>query len=189
MRSTAPDADGIVLDGNGYEVRPYAAGWIGGFSVLKNCENPAVALRVAEEITKTWNEYYEKPILNSMTEDQQARYLKMKQNIGVSFYRSVVYNASTAYSKYGSTITDRLAPSDVSRYQTLQLYADFEGTLTQPMYRKNTSIGSYDAALFDTWSEFYYGKIDPVDKVTQVSYSILPSLSTAFLPPSILFVY
>ena len=188
FRTTEPNSDGIVTDNNGVEVKPYAAGWIGGFAVPKTSSNPAVALRAGEEITKAWNENFEAPILNTMTEEQQARYLKMKNNLGVSFYRAVIHNARTAVAAYPN-ITERLAPTDVLKFQSLSIYADFPEALTNPMYRKNESVGAYDASVFDTWSEFYHGKIDPSDRVSQLTNSILPVLSAGFLPPTVLFTY
>ncbi len=181
--------DGIAYDSSGVELRPWSAGWIGGFSVLKNCENPSVALRVAEELTTAWKTYYEAPIVATMTEEQQARYNTMKENIGISFYRSVVKNVESVYSIYGAELSERLPKESRNLYASLQMFSDAPGSLTQPMYRKNTSLGSYDANTFDTWSDFYYGKVDDNDSTVTLSKSILTILSAAFVPPTMLFMY
>ena len=188
IRTTEPE-DGVIHDANGIPVNPWAAGWIGGFSVLKNCENPSVALRVAEEITTAWKANYETPILSTMTEDQQARYLKMKENIGISFYRSVVKNVESVYSVYGSDMANRFPKESRNLYTSLQMFSDAPGSLNQPMYRKNTSLGLYDVNTFNTWSEFFYGKVDENDSTNQLSKNILPVLSAAYVPPTMLFIY
>lgn len=191
IRTSSPDEDGKIYDESGLEVKPWAAGWIGGFSVLKNCENPSVALRVAEEITTEWKNSYEAPILATMTADQQARYNKMKENIGISFYRSVVKNAESAYEVYGGDIASRLPSESRNLYTSLQLYSDAVGSLTQPMYRKNTSLGSYDANTFKKWSDFYFGLEDENggEDAAKLTKSILPVLSAAYIPPTMLFIY
>lgn len=191
MRSSSPDEEGKIFDGSGIEVKPWSAGWIGGFSVLKNCENPSVALRVAEEITTAWKTSYEAPILATMTEEQQARYNKMKENIGISFYRSVVKNAESAYKVYGGDIASRLPSESRNSYTSLQMFSDAVGSLTQPMYRKNTSLGSYDANTFKKWSDFYFGLEDENggENAAKLTRSILPVLSAAYIPPTMLFIY
>ena len=185
----ATDQEGPVYDSSGQEVKPWSAGWIGGFSVLKNCENPSVALRVAEELTTAWKDYYEAPILSTMTEEQQARYNTMKENIGISFYRSVVKNAESAYDIYGAELSERLPKDSRNLYASLQMFSDAPGSLTQPMYRKNTSLGSYDANTYNTWSDFYYGKADEDDSSNKLTKSILAILSAAYIPPTMLFMY
>ncbi len=187
IRSTDPDEAGLYADENGNEVAKYAASKIGGFSVIKTCENPAVALRVAEEITKAWKTNYEATIVSTMTEAQQARYAEMKKNPGISFFRSIYANTASSYHTTNATeILNRLDDGTRNTYQGFQVYSATPEVLTQPMYAKNTTVGPYEANTFQTWSEFFYGKKSDIDG-SVLSSSILPSLTTAFLPATMLF--
>ncbi len=187
IRSSDPDDNGIYTNEGGFEVAKYAASKVGGFSVVKTCQNPAVALRVAEEITKAWKTNYEANIVSGMTEAQQARYAEMKKNPGVSFFRSIYANTASTYHKTNaSEILIRLDDGTRSAYQGFQIYSATPEVLTQPMYAKNTTVGPYEANTFKTWSEFFYGKVSDIDG-SVLSSSILSSLTTAYLPATMLF--
>ena len=126
------------------------------------------------------------PIWDKMTKDQQERYAAMKAAPGVSFFRSIVANVESDYHfNHGSELSARLNGEQKSIYQVLQSVAT-PGVLTQPMYAKNTTVGPYEANTFTTWSEFFYGKTSEIDG-SVLSGSILPSLTTAFLPATMLF--
>lgn len=188
VRMGDPDEEGYYYNVDNYACEQYAASMIGGFSVLKTCENPSVALRVAEEITKVWKSEYEASVKALMTEDQQARYDSMKDKPGVSFFRSIVSNVESKYHvTNGSDVLERLNKDLKVSYQGLQSFATTPGTLEQPMYAKNTTLGSYVPQTFKKWSEFFYGKVSDLDETTALSSSILPSLSAAYLPASMLF--
>ena len=187
IRAGEPDENGVYTNENGNDVEKYVASEIGGFSVVKTCENPAVALRVAEEITKAWKENYEAPIVSAMTEAQQARYAEMKKAPGISFFRSIYANTASSYHTTNATeILNRLDDGTRNMYQGFQIYNATPEVLSQPMYAKNTTVGPYEATTFKTWSEFFYGKTSDIDG-SVLSSSILPSLTTAYIPATMLF--
>ncbi len=187
IRMGEPDETGIYYDENSFAVEKYAASMIGGFSVVKTCQNPSVALRVAEEITLAWKNDYEAPIVNSMTDAQKERYAAMKAAPGVSFFRSIVANVEDDYHfTNGSELSARLNGDQKSTYQVLQSVAT-PGVLTQPMYAKNSALGAYVPQTFTKWSEFFYGKVSEIDEVTAHSTSILSALSAAYYPATMIF--
>lgn len=188
IRLSEPDDEGIYDNGNGNLLQPYVASSVAGFSVLKGCENPSVALRVAEEITKAWKTEHEQKIVDTMDDDVQERYESMKKIPGISFFRSIINNAESEYhALYGDTLRERLGSDQRSLYQTLMAYGGVKGTLTQPLYNKNSILGVYNPATYKTWSEFYYGKKSDISDV-YVTSNILPILSAAYFPASMLFL-
>ncbi len=188
VRSGDPDEAGFYYDSNSFPVEKYAASMIGGFSVVKTCQNPSVALRVAEEITKAWKQDYEADIVSTMNDAQKARYAEMKKAPGVSFFRSIVANVESDYHfQNGSELSARLNAEQKSLYQVLQSLATPKGILTQPMYAKNSTLGAYVPQTFTKWSEFFYGKVSEIDETTAHSTTILPALSAAFYPATMIF--
>lgn len=186
-RSSEPDDEGLYYDDSGMVLSTYAAGWASGFAVFKKSANASPALRFAEVFTQKWIEQYEKPLTDQMTKEQQTRYQSMKDNIGITFYRSVVETAKFAYPYYQQE-ANRLNNEERSNFSGIEVYSSNNSVLTQPMYRKNEAVGNYTPMLHTTWSEYFLGKTDPDDPDVTLSGGICDILANIYLPSGMLFV-
>ncbi len=151
LRTTVPNEEGVYLAPNGEdEIKTYSAGWASGFAVLDRCANPAIALRFAEDYTVAWQENYESSFMNLLSDAQKARYEEMKNNMGVTFYTSMMSHVSEMNSAYPG------ASSKVSS-AALNASAEFVATpelFTQPIYNKDVAISSYNPSVATKWSDF-----------------------------------
>lgn len=183
-----------------------AAGWCGGFAVLRNCENPSVALRVGEEFVKVWKAENETPAVEKMTDEQKARYEDMKENIGVSFVRgwaekaadiNEVYPNVTKYFNdlndfsYANILSNGLDPEKYTnnRARILAL-AKFDGNadmLVAPMYNKYVSNQVYNPLVQDNWSDWAEGTPSEMSESAQDTASIMQILNASLLPTTIMF--
>lgn len=186
------------------EIVTPVAGWAGGFAVMKTCQNPSVALRIAEEYTKIWKAEYETPYLELMTTEQQDRYQDMKENIGISCVRAWAEKAADVnavypeYSKYfygsgngmSNTVEGQdpdVAATNRAYFLGLTFFDNNAALVTQPMYHKDEINTIYDPAIHTTWSAFMEGapnqEIDGVKDTGRISQILNASL----LPTTILF--
>lgn len=186
------------------EVVTPVAGWAGGFAVMKTCKNPSVALRVAEEYTKIWKADNETPYLELMTEEQQARYADMKENIGISFVRAWAEKAadvSEVYSGYenylygvgASTTTNvtTLNPdayaSDRSYFMGLTYFAGNADLATHAMYHKNEANSLYSPSVHTTYSAFMEGAPNEMNDNAKDTGRVVQILNASLLPGIVLF--
>lgn len=184
------------------------AGWVGGFAVMKTCQNPSVALRVGEEYVKIWKAEYETPYLEVMNEAQLARYEDMKKNIGVSFVRAWteksadVNEAYPGYSKYffsfsyngtnvnGSSMKylDPDAFSTERSYYLGLIHFDNNAKLVvAPMYHKNKVNTIYNPDIQTSWSGFMDGQPSSVVETGKDTGSIARILNATLMPGTVLF--
>ncbi len=151
IRSTDP-VDGVYYAANGEdELKTHSAGWASGFAVLERCANPAVALRFAEDYTVAWQEDYEGDFMKLLSKEQKARYEDMKINMGVTFYTSMISHVAEAEAAFPG------ASGKVSS-TALSASAEFAATpalFTQPIYDKETAVGSYNPVSAKAWSDFF----------------------------------
>ncbi len=191
------------------EIITPVAGWAGGFAVMKTCENPSVALRVAEEYTKIWKNEHETPVLEQLTADQQERYEDMKKNIGVSFVRAwaekaadvnAVYpdcanylygaTAATGSSSAGTSITTQnpdAHASDRSYFLGLSFFDNNANLVTHAMYHKNEANGIYDPSIHTTFSAFMEGAPSQTAENVKDSGRVAQILNASLLPGLVLF--
>lgn len=189
------------------EIITPVAGWAGGFAVMKTCENPSVALRIAEEYTKIWKAENEAPCLEYMTDVQKARYADMKENIGLSFVRSwatkaadvnIVYPGYDKYFFAGSTastttsniITNQNAnaySSERAYYAGLSFFEGDADLVTQPMYHKNTPASIYSPEIHATYSDFMEGAQSVVVNDVRETARVIEILNASLLPGTVLF--
>ncbi len=185
------------------EIVTPVAGWVGGFAVMKSCQNPSVALRIAEEYTKIWKDTYENSYYQQMTEEQQARYKDMKENIGVSFVRgwaekaadvNAVYPDASQYfygfNSVGGTITSEdpdYYATERSNYLALTFFDNNALLVTQPMYHKNDIMGIYNPSVQTTWSAFMDGAPSSASETAKDTGSVIDILNTTLLPSTVLF--
>ncbi len=191
------------------EIITPVAGWAGGFAVMKTCENPSVALRVAEEYIKIWKAEHETPVLEQMTADQQARYEDMKANIGISFvrawaekaadvnvaypnYANYIYGATaaTGSSSAGTTITTQnpdVHASDRSYFLGLSFFDNDALLVTHAMYHKNEAKGIYDPSIHTTYSAFMEGAPSTTAEGVKDSTRVAQILNASLLPSTVLF--
>ncbi len=185
------------------------AGWVGGFAVMKTCQNPSVALRVGEEYVKIWKAEYEAPYLKLMSEDQLARYKDMKSNIGVSFVRAWTEKAADVnaaypgYSKYfysfnyaggdsvsGSSMKyldpDKFS-TDRSYYLGLIHFDNNAELVVAPMYHKNQVNTIYNPDIQTSWSGFMDGQPSSVVETGKDTGSIARILNATLMPGTVLF--
>ncbi len=190
------------------QVHTPVAGWVGGFAVLKNCENPGVALRIGEEYTKIWKKAYEAPALSQMNETQLERYEDMKENIGVSFVRGWVEKAANVYTaypditryfhdnqmndvSYATLIANGFDPEayikDRGCVIALERFTGKADMVVAPMYYKDAENGLYSPLLQEKWSDWAEGTPSDVSEVAQDTVSIMRILNASLLPSTILF--
>ncbi len=197
------EADKQLMAGEEKGIVTPAAGWVGGFAVMKTCQNPSVALRVAEEYTKVWKAEFETPYYNLMTTEQQARYNDMKSNIGVSFVRSWVekaINTNVAYpdaAKYfygyattGGSITSEdpdYYTTDRSNYVALSFFDNNPALATQPIYHKNDALGFYSPQIQKSWSAYMDGSPSATSASAKDTGSVIDILNATLLPSNVLF--
>ncbi len=185
------------------------AGWVGGFAVMKTCQNPSVALRVGEEYVKIWKAEYETPYLELMNEEQLARYKDMKSNIGVSFVRAWtekaadVNEAYPGYSKYfysfnyagGTNVSGNsmkyLDPdafsTERSYYLGLIHFDNNAKLVVAPMYHKNQVNTIYNPDIQTSWSGFMDGQPSSVVETGKDTGSIARILNATLMPGTVLF--
>ncbi|MBR2013751.1 MAG: hypothetical protein IJ995_06010 [Clostridia bacterium] len=185
------------------------AGWVGGFAVMKTCQNPSVALRVGEEYVKIWKADYEAPYLKVMNEEQLARYEDMKSNIGVSFVRawaekSADVNAAyPGYSKYfysfnyagGTNVSGNsmhtLDPdafsTDRSYYLGLIHFDNNAELVVAPMYHKNQVNTIYNPDIQTSWSGFMDGQPSSAVETGKDTGSMARILNATLMPGTVLF--
>ncbi|MBQ9953272.1 MAG: hypothetical protein IJO92_02960 [Clostridia bacterium] len=185
-----------------------AAGWVGGFAVMKTCQNPSVALRVGEEYVKIWKAEYETPYLDLMNEEQVARYEDMKSNIGVSFVRAWtekaadVNEAYPGYSKYfysftynGTSVSgNSMHTLDPDAFSTERSYylglIHFDNNaelVVAPMYHKNQVNTIYNPDIQTSWSGFMDGQPSSVVETGKDTGSIARILNATLMPATVLF--
>ncbi len=185
------------------------AGWVGGFAVMKTCQNPSVALRIGEEYVKIWKAEYETPYLELMNEEQLARYKDMKSNTGVSFVRAWtekaadVNEAYPGYSKYfysfnyagGTNVSGNtmqyLDPdaysTDRSYYLGLIHFDNNAELVVAPMYHKNQVNTIYNPDIQTSWSGFMDGQPSSAVETGKDTGSIARILNATLMPGTVLF--
>ncbi len=180
------------------------AGWAGGFAVMKTCENPSVALRVAEEYTKIWKDLYEDPAVKVMTDDQKARYEDMKANMAVSFVRAMAEKAADVNAVYpdvpayldpsSSDVGSSMSVQDPnkfvterSNYMALIFFNDNAELATHAMYHKNEANAVYDPTIHSSWTAFMHGSVHSESDSVKNSGSMISVLNASLLPNSVLF--
>ena len=183
------------------------AGWVGGFAVMKTCQNPSVALRVGEEYVKIWKAEYEAPHLAVMNSEQLSRYEDMKRNIGVSFVRawaekSADVNAAyPGYSKYfysfgynGINVNGNTLVYDPDAFSTERSYylglIHFDNNaelVVAPMYHKNQVNTIYNPDVQTCWSGFMDGQPSAVVETGKDTGSIARILNATLMPGTVLF--
>lgn len=184
------------------------AGWVGGFAVMKTCQNPSVALRVGEEYVKIWKAEYEAPHLAVMNKDQIARYEDMKKNIGVSFVRAWAEKAADVnaaypgYSKYfysfnyagGTGVNGNTMIYDPDAFSTERSYylglIHFDNNaelVVAPMYHKNQVNTIYNPDVQTSWSGFMDGQPSAVVETGKDTGSIARILNATLMPGTVLF--
>ncbi len=192
------------------EIITPVAGWAGGFAVMKTCENPSVALRVAEEYTKIWKAENEAPVLEVLTEEQQARYNDMKANIGLSFVRAwaekaadvnAVYPDCANY-LYGSAVATGSSSSGTgnitvqkpdahaserSLFLGLKNFDNNANLATHAMYHKDEAATLYDPAIHTTFSAFMEGAPSDTAEGAYDSIRVAKILNSSLLPGTVLF--
>jgi len=193
------------------EIITPVAGWAGGFAVMKTCENPSVALRVAEEYTKIWKAEHETPILDQLTAEQQERYEDMKKNIGISFVRAWAEKAADVNATYpncanylygstaasgssaaSSTISNQnpdAHASDRSYFLGLTFFDNNANLATHAMYHKNDATTAYDPTIHTTFSAFMEGAPSQTAENVKDSGRIAQILNASLLPGIVLFKY
>ncbi|MBQ3084731.1 MAG: hypothetical protein IJC46_04690 [Clostridia bacterium] len=188
------------------QIKTPVAGWVGGFAVMKTCQNPSVALRVAEEYTKIWQNENEDAWIAEMTAEQQERYLDMKENIGVSFIRgwaekaadvnaaypnfsAYIYSANNGNAGLGGITTPNPNnyTNERSNYISLILFNDRADLVVAPMYHKNAIDSVYNPSIQTTWSGWVDGAPSTSIEGVVESGSIVSILNTCLLPATILF--
>lgn len=202
-------ADSEITDDVDFEkeiITP-VAGWAGGFAVMKTCQNPSVALRVAEEYTKIWKAENEEPCIKVMSDAQKARYADMKENIGLSFVRSWAEKAADVnavypeYSKYffgnstEGTATDTIITnqnanahsSERAYYSALSFFDDDASLVTRPMYHKYDAASIYAPDIHATYSDFMEGAQSLVVNDARETARVIEILNSCLLPGTILF--
>ncbi len=180
------------------------AGWAGGFAVMKTCQNPSVALRVAEEYTKIWKAENEAPYLELMTEEQQTRYQDMKENLRVSFVRAWAEKAADVNATYpnyanylyglttasGANITVQNPDAHASErayYLGLSFFDNNAELVTHAMYHKDEATSIYNPSIHTTFSAFMEGApSDTAEGVVETS-RLVRILNTSLLPGIVLF--
>ncbi len=156
VRSSEP-VDGNYLHANGEDtLQLSAAGWASGFAVLERCGNPAVALRFAEDYTLAWQDDYEGEFMKLLSEEQKARYEDMKKNMGVTFYTSMMSHVTEAPLAFPGaagkvTANNSLAANSLAASSE---FASNPALFTQPIFDKNTALGSYNPQNIQKWSDF-----------------------------------
>ncbi len=207
-------ADKVTADAEGdpndptfeKQIHTPVAGWAGGFAVLRNCENPAVALRIGEEYVKIWKNENEAVALELMSEDQLARYEDMKENIGISFVRGWAEKAADLNEVYPNITTYFSDVSDVSytnmesmgfdpeayinnraKLIAMDRFAGDPNLLVAPMYHKNVANHLYNPILQEDWSDWVEGTPSDVSENAQDTVCILEILSGSLLPSTVLF--
>ena len=200
----------MAAEGEGAEkLATPVAGWVGGFAVMKTCQNPSVALRVGEEYVKIWKAEYETPYLELMNKEQVARYEDMKSKIGVSFVRAWVEKAEDinaaypGYSKYfysfnyaggepvsGSSMTyndpDQFS-TERSYYIGLIHFNDNAELAVAPMYHKDQPNTIYNPDIQTCWSGFMDGQPSSVIETGKDTGSIARILNASLMPATVLF--
>lgn len=192
------------------EIETPVAGWAGGFAVMKTCQNPSVALRVAEEYTKIWKDECEKPFTDLMSDDQLARYEDMKENIGVSFIRSWAEKAADCnatypdYAQYfysydydGTNVSGgSMHSKDPDVFATHRSYylglVFFDGNadlVTHPMYHKDEAASIYNPEVHTSWSGFMDGQPSAAIETGKDSGSIARILNSSLMPSTVLFAW
>ena len=186
------------------------AGWVGGFAVMKTCQNPSVALRVGEEYVKIWKAEYEAPYLELMNDEQVARYQDMKSKIGVSFVRAWaekaadVNEAYPGYSKYfysfsfegvnvsgGSmhTLDPDAFSTERSYYLGLIHFDNNAELVVAPMYHKDQAHTIYSPEIQTSWSGFMDGQPSSVIESGKDTGSIVRILNATLMPATVLFTW
>ena len=152
IRSSDPMEDGEYYFENGEDiVKRHSAGWASGFAVLERCANPAIALRFAEDYTVAWQEDYESTFMELLSDEQQARYEDMKNNMGVTFYTSMMSHVTEETLAFPGA-------SDKVSSDALSASAEFSATpelFTQLIYNKEVGVGSYTPSTAKKWSDFF----------------------------------
>lgn len=190
------------------ELATPVAGWAGGFAVMKTCQNPSVALRVAEEYVKIWKADNETPYTDLMSEEQLARYNDMKDNIGISFVRAWAEKAADvneAYPNYAQYMysfnfdgnpvsggTMHTQDPDVfsthrSYYVALALFDGDASLVTSPMYHKDKATTVYNPEVHTSWSGFMNGQVSAVVDTGKDTGSLSRILNESLAPSLILF--
>lgn len=198
---------GVTAEGEEKLATP-VAGWVGGFAVMKTCQNPSVALRIGEEYVKIWKAEYETPYLELMNETQLARYEGMKNNIGVSFVRawaekSADVNAAyPGYAKYfysfnyagGTNVSGSNMKYDPDEFSTDRSYylglVHFDNNaelVVAPMYHKNKVNTIYNPDIQTSWSGFMDGQPSGVIETGKDTGSIARILNATLMPGTVLF--
>lgn len=152
IRSTEPNEDGNYMHANGEDVLEcHSAGWASGFAVLERCANPAIALRFAEDYTVAWQEDYESSFVDLLSKEQIKRYEDMKNNMGVTFYTSMISHvaeAPLAFPGASSKVASDALSASTEFAATPELF-------TQLIYNKEVGVGPYNPKLSGKWSDFF----------------------------------
>ncbi len=197
------DAEGAENPEYDQQIVTPVAGWAGGFAVMKTCQNPSVALRVGEELTKIWLAEEEGSYLGAMTAAQKARYADMKEHMSVSFVRALVEKAADVNATYpgyseliyglpGSTsnvVVDNpnTLTTDRSKYLALSYFDDNAQLAVHPMYHKDQANSIYNPKVQTDWEDWMLGAIHPDSESKKETSSVQVILNAATLPATILF--